>query len=602
MFQKFNTNTIESKFIKNLVATTYTPLVQIWKPGKPIHSGFTYISKNYILKCVRTYNPVIDGSGPQSENDANYFDIVEPYIREKFYPGLTTNHISSNSEYDSKTHYYLGQYLRYQRDINDLDLMAYYNCWCGEYSDSIRIRNLSLTEKATIYTGEVISDNKNQDGYKLLKIPIKYNQKYTIFINSNTPFIIGYLYCNGDVILNKKAEFKYINRCSFEDPYLYDGVSNLIETSGDTTVSSDSEYIYENYLTMIIQLPVTTSNKILILEGDYKNNKLVSWYKTANINIERIVNKNWDFSQNTQGKDLYQSIGWGKFVKTFDNWYINGDADTEESDEDNDGINCIVKSDNLITMNNQIWLGSSLGESSKYFGKYLHISVPVEYLKGVATVCITPTNVENTFTSANKLIQQNHYNSSANFDLTVYIPSNLDWKYLNILLFTQKNTEFKFKYVKVEVLDSYLDISKDDVYINQINNPEIIYGDKLSYIDNYDINKECMIIPSLTRKIKDSTYAFSDRLIEYLLLNVIDNKDGIYQNIDRIQKYASSTINKEFNDSIYTESYVKGEWDNKLRKYLYNLTTKNIKTPITVDISGYVDKDVETIITRGQNV
>ena len=419
MFQKFNTNTIESKFIKNLVATTYTPLVQIWKPGKPIHRDFTYISKNYILKCIKTYNPTIDGSGPQSENDANYFNIIGPYIRGKFYPGLTTNHISNNSEYDSKTLYHLGQYLRYQRDINNLDLMAYYNCWCGEYSDKIRVKNLTLSEIPTIYNGEIISDNKNQDGYKLLKIPIKYNQKYTIFVNSNTPFIVGYVYSNNDRIISKGLNFKYVTRCSFEDPYVYEGVSNLIDITNN---SVDSEYIYENYLTMIIQLPVTTSNKILILEGDYKNNKLVSWYKG------------------------------------------------------------------------------------------------------------------------------------------------------------------------------------DKVFVNQINNPEIIYGDKLSYIENYDINKECMVVPSLTRKIKDSTYAFSDRLIEYLLLNVIDNCDEIYQNISRIQKYASSTINKEFNDSIYTESYIKGEWDNKLRKYLYDLTTKNIKTPTTVDISGYVDKDVETIITRGQNV
>ena len=87
-----------------------------------------------------------------------------------------------------------------------------------------------------------------------------------------------------------------------------------------------------------------------------------------------------------------------------------------------------------------------------------------------------------------------------------------------------------------------------------------------------------------------------------MLLNVIDSKDEIYQNIERIQKYSTSTENREINNSNYTGTYVKGEWDDSLRKYLYDLVTKNIKTPTTVDISGYVDKDVETIITRGQNV
>ena len=144
MFQKYNANNIETKFIKELLRTTYIPIVPIWNQGKEIIAGLTYITPNYVVKCNKSSKGYeIDENGqikyiPNSINDTYideengkekpYFEIIEPYIRGKFYKGITTNFTSNSSLYDSKTHYYLGEYLRMIRDLDGVNLMPYYNC------------------------------------------------------------------------------------------------------------------------------------------------------------------------------------------------------------------------------------------------------------------------------------------------------------------------------------------------------------------------------------------------------------------------------------------------------------------------------------------
>lgn len=157
MFQKYNANNIETKFIKELLRTTYIPIVPIWNLGKKIIAGLTYITPNYIVKCNKSSEGYkIDNEGnftyiPNSINDTYideedgnkekpYFEIIEPYIRGKFYKGITTNFVSNSSLYDSKTHYYLGEYLRMIRDLDGVNLMSYYNCWDGRYSDKLRFK------------------------------------------------------------------------------------------------------------------------------------------------------------------------------------------------------------------------------------------------------------------------------------------------------------------------------------------------------------------------------------------------------------------------------------------------------------------------------
>ena len=119
-------------------------------------------------------------------------------------------------------------------------------------------------------------------------------------------------------------------------------------------------------------------------------------------------------------------------------------------------------------------------------------------------------------------------------------------------------------------------------------------------------NPEDVLISKLTLLTRNdgNSYAFSDRLIEYLLLGVISPYDEISTNIKRIQKYAMSRTNAEVNKTPkYSPSeFIYGVWGNDLQAYLYNLVINSEYLSTKLDIVGFADKDVEKIITRGQGV
>ena len=95
---------------------------------------------------------------------------------------------------------------------------------------------------------------------------------------------------------------------------------------------------------------------------------------------------------------------------------------------------------------------------------------------------------------------------------------------------------------------------------------------------------------SLLQLNDGNTYPFSDRLIEYLLWNVITSVDDIGQNIERVQYYANAfDINSEF---------IPGVWSNYLRYIIY-LNYNRDKKSKHLDINGFVDKDVEKFLLRG---
>ena len=147
----------------------------------------------------------------------------------------------------------------------------------------------------------------------------------------------------------------------------------------------------------------------------------------------------------------------------------------------------------------------------------------------------------------------------------------------------------------------------DGTYVNDyfygkgIKNSALDYGTKLSLLK---VN---------TRE----NVPFADRLIEYLLKNVINNIDTIKNNVERVQ------------DIVYTDEFegYYGIWDNHLRNKIYGKTldkdiTKgsSVKTGNTIEVSnpthsstetfvqekrfidvyddvlGYVDKDVESLL------
>ena len=129
------------------------------------------------------------------------------------------------------------------------------------------------------------------------------------------------------------------------------------------------------------------------------------------------------------------------------------------------------------------------------------------------------------------------------------------------------------------------------------------YSSKLTETDK---NRLFLSSLSLLQISDGNSYAFSDRLIEYLLLNVVTNQDEISDNIKRVQKYISDDTKKTNYIQVNRYSFmpyrgkVTGVWDDNLRAALYDIYMHNGSNKL--DINGFVDRDVEKLITRGFDV
>ena len=115
--------------------------------------------------------------------------------------------------------------------------------------------------------------------------------------------------------------------------------------------------------------------------------------------------------------------------------------------------------------------------------------------------------------------------------------------------------------------------------------------DKSVYQEKNDLYSPLSLLQIST---KNDILPFSDRLIEYLLQNVVDSEDMISQDIYRVQKYIR----------YHTTSKTEGVWDNLLQCKLFEEYMNDKSDPYMYkwDITGFVDKDVEKKITRGLNV
>lgn len=356
MSQKFFTNTIKGKFIKSLIYNTPLPIYSTVNEDSFMVKDTLYIYKTGIFKCTKTGFPNITGInylftnngsgydltidlynassnlggkkilnssltsyGITSSGEANIsfsfncvskeisalsisetsvdfptlvstcskdfnsnrasFNPVSEYIFGTEYPQMTERYVSNYNYYDSETHEKLGDYLRCLRDIKGINLMPFYNCVSGNYISGLYIKD-----------GEVKSgDNKN---VKVLKIPIKFNTKYTLAIDSNftvscMPVLLDKFNNLIKVPNNNNVDFNTTlwsngfenSYMRFTDPIVFE-VSNkdtstmIYFTHGSSTVSIPLCEIlqkYEQNLYMLIQISLSNDSSLCVLEGDYLN-------------------------------------------------------------------------------------------------------------------------------------------------------------------------------------------------------------------------------------------------------------------------------------------------------------------------------------------
>lgn len=132
-------------------------------------------------------------------------------------------------------------------------------------------------------------------------------------------------------------------------------------------------------------------------------------------------------------------------------------------------------------------------------------------------------------------------------------------------------------------------------------------------LENYNMNRntiQCneqnVIIPSLSQlsllqmNTRES-YAFSDRLLEYLLGNVIYKGDYVAQNIAKIQT-ALSKYYMPYKYRFLEGHYVKGFWDKDLTNVITNFAEAYESEHVLLDQDGNVNRDIEAILySKGGN-
>lgn len=491
MYTKFHDDTIETKFVKQLVANTNVPFISTWKPGDFAICGMLYLTKDAIYRCNHTGYPqsVLDectvdydqmslskinlsqyfkdgnltvnykDDKPKHENKIRYFTKISPYVFGEEYFNITGKYVSKIQGYDAETHFYLGQYLRMMRDIFDLDMMPFYNCYCGE-----TVADVDFDSGSNVYT------NKQSTLCKIMSVPVRFGKTYTIAFNSELPVeVISVIYGRKGIIKDKTNNLNDINDETYQNRPTYKRFNKLSFTH-----------------------PVT--------------------YRT----------KDWH--------QLYQSYIYGKYGK------IVGNPDGS-----------VVADDDFYDQ--------GLGQ----FEKYLRLLIKVPATNNSSLVVL-----EGDYSLGQPI-------ESANSNSVTYTNQ------------------------------TYADLTVNSKLVSGAwQRPNFIYNNKQFQYEDY---VEPMLSPlGLLQLSTGDDYAFSNRLIEYLTQNVINPLDSFSKDIERVQKYASSSECLQKNRKRYRGYYVKGVWDDSLRKFLFDLTKNSNVLSQSVDLTGYVDKDTELVVTRGQKV
>ena len=144
-------------------------------------------------------------------------------------------------------------------------------------------------------------------------------------------------------------------------------------------------------------------------------------------------------------------------------------------------------------------------------------------------------------------------------------------KYLYLLIQVPKSNNSSI----VLLEGDYTNVHSNNIY--SVEDIESLSDLELSNIMTSDL--------SLLQMSDGVTYPFADRLIEYLLLNVITTRDPITKNIKRIQ------------DVFTNYTGVPEVWDNNVRSNVY-LEFQKSDLIEHLDLNGFVDIDTERLIKK----
>lgn len=276
---KFNSTNIVVGEIKQILNSFNLPSYKVLVNGEPVYifKGLNYIYSNQILISK------VDKKFPNGFiYDANDFIYQDTYYYGQDILNITHNLTIKSKTYDYTTHNVLGNYLRFMRDYRQLNLMPMYNCFNGQSAN-----NIDISVKGT-----GIEFDTSNESYKIFTVPVKYYKKYTLFVDCPTNFeVVACYYLNNNQLnslildssntvledyLYKKTYVKVVG-ASFNTPIVYDKLEKLLfELDNQTIAKTFAQKEIE--LSLLIKLPKNNNSSLVVLEGDYSDDKTQRYY------------------------------------------------------------------------------------------------------------------------------------------------------------------------------------------------------------------------------------------------------------------------------------------------------------------------------------
>lgn len=294
---KFNSRNIISGYIKQLLYSFNLPICRVFENEKacndflntPSAASSLPAHKDNYIAIIRKYK---EGRDYFVTVDSQTSKIKPLYIYRynHFYPNLTKKLRLENDTYDSYTHTYLGDYLRFIRDYFDINLMSLYNC----------------------YNNETIV----QDNYKYLLIPIKYDKVYTVFTEKNS---IKYVITNEVVDTKYPVDFTNASSTSKISSSHCLSINSdkaptmAMDQEGVTQISRFGNLFREENLKLIIQANIQDESPIVVLEGDYGDYK--PYFTNYQLNYEKL-------GQDYRWQERYEEV-FGANISTYNFQLVN---------------------------------------------------------------------------------------------------------------------------------------------------------------------------------------------------------------------------------------------------------------------------------------
>lgn len=267
--QKFDENTLQGLYIQNLLYNYYLPNIRVLEvyrddPEDVNISGYTFIpddEERYIYKTTvrrhnKTKNP-LENFNPEKD------EIIHTFEPGKKYDNETSNFLSSSNTYTSEVHERLGDYLRFQRDFYNINLMSMYNCFSNVFIDQF---SLPITYNIDSQTVKFKGSLRDQL-FKIFSFPVKFGKKYKLYCESpsaENKLQFGFYYNNKLVSINKEIIDTWKTNLNIKNSRLSFATAYIFEVPE----ANKQLRAFEKYLRVFVQVPMSVNSSIVALEVD----------------------------------------------------------------------------------------------------------------------------------------------------------------------------------------------------------------------------------------------------------------------------------------------------------------------------------------------